>query len=402
LVGGGIGDGLPTLADLAILADIGYQVPAIQSSTIPYSLAYVLDGTFEDDYLFGLDNDDRLDGKEGNDTLTGRNGNDIIYGGIGNDTLQGDAGNDQLFGDTGDDYILGGDGNDTINGGAGTDVIYGNAGRDVFEISLNSGSDIIYDFSISDDVIRLSKDLGFTSPNTILQSIPSAQQAVADLGNGSVPILISSLPTGNGSTVTIWHSSPLQASNFVVQDQANTTLPPTSQPTPTSNVDTSNLPSPSAGTGIQLRGNAKPNQLTGSSRDDLILGNGGNDQLLGRSGNDRLKGGRGDDLLIGDLGDDVLRGGGGSDRLMGSLGNDALIGGAGNDVFILELGAGVDVIRGFRINEDSFGVLQGIQITQLTLTQQGLDTLISFNQDSLAIVMGVESTLLARATFSVA
>ena len=93
--------------------------------------AYV-DGTSQDDVLFGTFLADTIHGREGNDTLHGLEGNDHIFGDAGNDLLFGDAGNDILDGGDGNDILFGGTGADTLIGGAGTDTAsYENAASGV-------------------------------------------------------------------------------------------------------------------------------------------------------------------------------------------------------------------------------------------------------------------------------
>ncbi|KIC08960.1 hypothetical protein RA19_16785 [Leisingera sp. ANG-M1] len=141
-----------------------------------------LDGSANNDQLFGDGSANTLTGNEGNDLLVGRGGNDVLEGGAGNDILRGGGGadttdggegidtadfqdigaaviadlntgtavyqgpngavadtlrsienltgssnDDILVGDAGDNLLAGGAGADTINGGAGNDVIRGDA-----------------------------------------------------------------------------------------------------------------------------------------------------------------------------------------------------------------------------------------------------------------------------------
>ncbi len=101
-----------------------------------------------------------------NDTLTGGVYDDDLYGGLGNDTLQGGAGSDRLLGEQGNDALNGGDGNDELfgglgndilNGGLGNDILNGNGGVNIFVFdSLNSGLDIIKDFTSNQDKLQIS------------------------------------------------------------------------------------------------------------------------------------------------------------------------------------------------------------------------------------------------------
>lgn len=113
-------------------------------------------GGLHDDELFGGNQFDRLVGQTGNDTLFGGNGRDTLLGGEGNDLLVdnnqgGDLGRDVLNGQAGDDLIRVGGGNDTITGGNGADT---------FEfIGSMIGSDVVTDFALGTDNLRLDDAL---------------------------------------------------------------------------------------------------------------------------------------------------------------------------------------------------------------------------------------------------
>lgn len=189
------GSRLPTLIDLAILADIGYEIPGFtaQGSVRPIA-------TQENETIFGTTLDDTIDGLGGNDTLQGQGGNDALSGGEGNDTLFGQEGNDALFGGEGDDFLGGGDGNDVLDGGAGNDLFSGDAGRDVFVFGAGSGQDNINGFVVSEDTIQLSAVAGYQ----IIQSGGTT-------GGG----LFTRLAIGsNGDQVTVFHDLPLTTVNF--------------------------------------------------------------------------------------------------------------------------------------------------------------------------------------------
>jgi Ca2+-binding RTX toxin-like protein len=62
--------------------------------------------------------------------IEGTADNDTLYGSQYSDSLYGLGGNDTLNGGAGDDTLDGGDGNDTLNGGAGADHLIGGAGID--------------------------------------------------------------------------------------------------------------------------------------------------------------------------------------------------------------------------------------------------------------------------------
>ncbi|GJE19367.1 calcium-binding protein [Methylobacterium marchantiae] len=109
-----------------------------------------LGGGTGDDILVGSGGNDTLFGEDGNDRLNGGTGDDIFIGGAGNDELGGDVGNDVLVGNGGMDSLFGEAGNDTLDGGAGNDILLGGSGADQFNFGVDSGTDIITDFSFAD------------------------------------------------------------------------------------------------------------------------------------------------------------------------------------------------------------------------------------------------------------
>lgn len=171
----------PTETDLAVLADIGYEIagftkqgelPEIATAEGEFisgaAIAQMIDGLAGDDEINGNIGSDTLLGDDGNDTLfgfaeadelSGGSGDDLLNGNIGSDTLLGDDGNDTLYGeddndllfgglgtdrlqgDLGDDTLRGDDGNDTLLGGENNDLIVGNSGED--QLQGDVGNDIL-------------------------------------------------------------------------------------------------------------------------------------------------------------------------------------------------------------------------------------------------------------------
>jgi len=412
-VGGGIGSGLPTIADLAILADIGYEVPALTTPTTPPStLNYSIKGTSGDDFISGFDGSDILLGLAGNDSLRGfrnfRDPNGDYPVNDQGDRLDGGLGNDSLRGEGGDDLLIGGRGDDTLGGGAG---------RDRFAFGLNSGEDYVFDFVVADDIIQVSPDYGFATPAAAFATLDTPRPVIS---NG-VDKYRTNLNLNGTDVVTILSDLPLQAANLVIAAIPNLAdeIPPPPGSTPDSNPETSpdpgNNPTPSLDRIIigtrqrdRLRGGngndtikAKGNndKLWGDDGDDLLRGGGGKDKLRGGDGTDKLIGNGGNDILWGNGGNDLLKGGGGKDKLRGGLGDDTLIGGGKRDIFFLEKGQGVDTIRGFRLNQDVFKLGAGVRLNRLDFTQQGRHTLVSLRQDDLATVLRSDAEAIANATF---
>lgn len=142
-----------------------------------------------------------------------------------------------------------------------------------------------------------------------------------------------------------------------------------------------------------LRGDSNQRSSGGAiGGDDIIYGGTGNDRIGGKGGNDKLYGEEGDDKIWGDDGDDLLWGG---------LGNDKLTGGKGHDTFVLGLGQGVDMIKDFQGVEDVIGLTDNLTFEQLSITQIGKNTQIDFNDDTLAILTGVNASTLTADVFTV-
>lgn len=100
--------------------------------------------------LTGNEGRDRISGSNlirASDQINGRGGNDFIAGLVGDDDIMGGAGRDRLFGNSGDDVI---------NGGADNDKMTGQYGADTFVFDLNSGVDMITDFTPGLDRIDVS------------------------------------------------------------------------------------------------------------------------------------------------------------------------------------------------------------------------------------------------------
>ena len=116
----------------------------------PNSYAVVLGGG-NDSAQLGAGNDS-VAGGTGNDTIFGGAGNDALLGDAGNDSIAGGAGSDGLLGGAGSDSLFGGEDNDRLAGGDGSDVLRGDAGADIFVFWVNSGADLIADFSTGDRI----------------------------------------------------------------------------------------------------------------------------------------------------------------------------------------------------------------------------------------------------------
>jgi len=172
-----------------------------------------LEGNAGDDTVTGGAGADRLWGGAGVDILSGDEGADALWGGDGADKLNGGGGQDSLYGEAGGDTLDGGAGNDLIDGGAGNDSLTGGAGKDIFmfrgnfvidwnqgaafldlgagSTGSNNGHDVIEDFKIGDDKIRLAiagrpddkSDFTQMLKHTWLPDAPEQDQKVKFLSN---------------------------------------------------------------------------------------------------------------------------------------------------------------------------------------------------------------------------
>lgn len=109
-----------------------------------------LQGTTLDDVIRGLGGRDRIFGYTGNDQLQGNRHRDELIGGDGNDQLVGNRGRDRLMGEAG---------NDILRGGIGSDQLSGGTGEDVFVVESLAGLDIVQDFTVGEDKLKLSGNL---------------------------------------------------------------------------------------------------------------------------------------------------------------------------------------------------------------------------------------------------
>ena len=170
-----------------------------------------------DDVLNGGDGDDRAVGQAGQDTLNGGQGNDVLNGGgsqdrlgggdgddflksgTGNDTANAGKGDDRLFGnrhdDTlnggqGDDFLNGGGDDDRLNGGTGNDTLKGGAGADEFVFAKGGDSDLVLDFNVGEDRLRIDDALvsGLSTGQAVVGAFGSVQggDVVLDFGGGDM------------------------------------------------------------------------------------------------------------------------------------------------------------------------------------------------------------------------
>lgn len=116
--------------------------------------------------------------------------------------------------------------------------------------------------------------------------------------------------------------------------------------------------------------------------DDMLYGGPGHDLIYGHDGNDRLFGGTDNDLLVADTGDDLLRGG---------LGYDILTGNEGHDSFVVAAGEGTDIITDFELEFDTLVLYTGVASETIEVNQLDHNTVLSFADETLAVLNGVNA-----------
>jgi Ca2+-binding RTX toxin-like protein len=324
------------------------------------------DGT-EGDILNSIE---RIDGSNNDDTIFGGGGNDDINGRQGDDVLSGGGGNDLLIGSDGADTLHGGDGLDStsyasstagvsVNLGTGQGVGGDAQGDVITSIENLEGSSLASDTLQGNAASNLLHGLGGNDTllggdgNDTLAGGPGNDSVDGSAGNDSL--------VGQAGADTLTGGS---GNDFLASD----TLPA---------ADTAGDLMSGGDGNDTLRGESGNDTLDGSDGNDSVDGSAGNDSLVGQAGADTLTGGSGNDFLAsdtlpaadtaGDLisggdGSDTLLGESGNDTLDGSAGNDSADGGAGNDSLIGQVGAdslyggvGNDTLRG----DDGADLLSG-------------------------------------------
>ncbi|MEM8830551.1 MAG: pre-peptidase C-terminal domain-containing protein [Cyanobacteria bacterium P01_G01_bin.19] len=123
-------------------------------------------------------------------------------------------------------------------------------------------------------------------------------------------------------------------------------------------------------------------------------------------GNNRIYAGNGDDTIVLGSSDRILAGAGDDAMFVTSGGDNTLTGGDGADQFWIataELPESANIITDFMSGEDVIGLAGlGIGFTDITLTTVEGDALISANDSELAILQGVDASVLSESDFAFA
>ncbi|VEP17895.1 conserved hypothetical protein [Hyella patelloides LEGE 07179] len=147
-----------------------------------------------------------------------------------------------------------------------------------------------------------------------------------------------------------------------------------------------------------FRGTAAAENFSGLAGDDLIHGGDGFDALTGGNGNDSLLGEDSNDYLLGEAGDDTLSGGKGQDFLFGGKGTNYLSGGSEADIFQLDRNA-MAIVSDFQNGIDQLVLPQGIDFADTNVTQQGKNTLLAINGNTLTELTDIQATTITADNF---
>jgi Ca2+-binding RTX toxin-like protein len=383
-----------------------------------------IDDDFWGHILNGTDNDDEIFGNGGDDTISGEGGDDLLRGGSGNDRIFGNSGRDDIQGGSGDDFLSGGSGDDEIVATSGVDEIEGGSGND--DITVEGGDWARFDrvdAGSGHDFIDVegTKVIAFGGDgNDTIETDISREQVLVG-GAGSDTFVLTGSGVGSGRLAEFHGgSAAVVTSGFGVEGISNVTL---LGDTSIDTLDLSELggmgfetlevslgggtltevevaagqtlrSSMANFTGIEnvvgssgrevVFGNAAANELRGEGGDDVLGGWTGDDMLYGGAGEDSLSGEGDNDMLFGDANDDWMSGGSGDDALFGGADNDTLFGGTGQDVLngdagndtldggsntdIVNGGAGRDTINGGSGEDIVYGDFYGDAVSADTLT----------------------------------
>jgi Ca2+-binding RTX toxin-like protein len=303
-----------------------------------------LDGTQDNDTIYGTNTLDRIKGYGGNDQLYGGDGDDILDGGEGNDLLQAGAGNDIYL----------------FNSGGGQDIISDTQGANALRLGLGIAPADIAFSRIGNDLVLNLKD---TSDQLTIQNWgndSSARLERIEFADGTVwdaayvnaqALLAPILGTIGGDSLGAWIG---EAAMTMIGGEGDDTYVVAHTTDVVREYQNEGVDTVISRIDYTLGVNLENLTLTGVAVKGT--GNGVANVLVGNAAGNSLAGGAGDDYLNGDAGNDYLEGG---------VGNDILVGGAGADLYSLKLGAGHDQIES---DDNLDSILFGAGITAASLT----------------------------------
>ena len=332
---------------------------AILTNRVAYSLTgneldNVLTGNAAINTLIGALGNDTLDGAGGVDYLDGGAGDDTYIVDVAGDSITDSAGTDTVIaklasgsyvlasglenltlfgsaaingtGNAADNTITGNDGANTLDGGAGADTLVGGKGKDIYLV--DDLGDIVQESTVLASEIDLVKvnivgaggnyTLGSnleyaTLINAVAYDLTGNTLSNTLTGNGAANVLdggagVDKLLGGAGNDTYIVDLTAAGGLQDTITETSTSDTGDTLQLRGTStNVVAATLTlattlenldaSATAGSKLNLTGNAAANNLTGNDAANVLNGMAGADTLIGGLGNDTLTGGLGDDVF---------------------------------------------------------------------------------------------------------
>ncbi len=287
----------------------------------------------------GLDSYEYIDHDYVDDTLEGSNQNDLIFGEKGWDVLSGWRGQDVIYGGQGNDHIYGGEGNDFIYGGPGDDTYYINTGDGTDRIEDKEhdrrGDMVVINATPLLPFVRKAdgtfESYLYDSDNRLFRGeYRNNEQGGRDF------VVSEYRRNGRDTTATgleVILNEDFQEGDFGIRFYDKLTPPDNSVTSNEIDGDLEPIDFNPEEPGIQVQDDQWWNVITDSQPDegrndilydtpdnDLILAGDGNDYVRTfRGGSDWIKGEEGDDLIDGEVSiNPIIEGGPGNDVLFGS------------------------------------------------------------------------------------
>ncbi|AFY57514.1 Ca2+-binding protein, RTX toxin [Rivularia sp. PCC 7116] len=323
--------------------------------------------------------------------LTGGNYSNII-------SASGFTGTTYLYGREGDDSLIGGSGTDHLNGGEGDDTLDGGDGIDYIRETVDAN------FRLKDTLLEIkqantNKYIGRDTLRNIERAVLSGGRSnnVIDARyfDGSVNLYGRD---GNDSLIGGKANDNLdggQGDDTIDGGEGIDTIRETADAN--FRLTDDYLDSNEANTGRNLGRdrlyNIERAALTGGDNNNTINASAytGATFLYGKAGNDTLLGGSGNDYIKAGSGDDFIDGGIGSDRLYGE---------GGKDTFVLSSVTGKDTIYDFEDGVDTLGLSAGLNFSDLNIKASGNHTNIIQGNQTLATLIGIDSSLIDESDFT--
>jgi Ca2+-binding RTX toxin-like protein len=336
----------------------------------------VINGTVNDDVIFGHEGNDILSGFSGDDQLIGDLGNDVLDGGAGIDFLEGGEGSDTYIFKKGNgediiiDFDSAGGSLDTVKfaqGIAPTDLILQRNSDDLIVIVKGTEDKLTIMNYFMDEAFRIEKFI-FENNGTVLDY----DQVMIIIGGGDGNVIGTYTGTDGDDTLIGTDKSDIfdggNGTDYLSGGKGNDTyifnlgsgvkIIEDNDDTP-GNVDTikfgegifpEDIVFVHTGNDLEITINGSSDKIIIKNYFDVNLDiNIKNEIEIFEFSNgvvwDQGKIESQPIHTIGTDGDDILTGTGRSDIIDGKLGNDTLIGGKGNDTYIFNPGAGTKIIE---------------------------------------------------------